>query len=102
MKLFLTGDDGVSGGARFWEARAGERSSRVKEVRKGRSGIYSHGEKLLAQRNWTNVPPTLLIRVTCVTHVQRGEHRVLSWVNRIIYHEKVERFEWQKPKIQIR
>ena len=71
-----------SGGARVWEARAGERSSGVKEVRKGRGGIYSHGEKLFARRNWTNVPLTLLIRLTCFTHVLRSGDRVRSWVNR--------------------
>ena len=50
-------------------------------MRKGRRGIYSHGEKLLARRNWTNVPLTLLIRMTCVTHVVRGGDRVRSWVS---------------------
>ena len=46
-------------------------------------GIYSRSEKLLAQGNWTNVPLTLLIHVTCVTHVLRGDERVRSWVKRI-------------------
>ena len=41
-------------------------------MRKGRRGIYSHGEKLLARRNWTNVPLTLLILMTCVAHVVRS------------------------------
>ena len=57
------------------------RSSGVKE-----RGIYSHGEKLFTRRNWTNVPLTLLIRMTCVTHVLRGGDRVRSWVNKIIHH----------------
>ena len=39
MKLFLTGDDEVVEALGFWEARAGERSSGVKEVRKGR-GVF--------------------------------------------------------------
>ena len=76
MKLFLTGDDDVAAALGF------EKLERSKsEVRKGR-GIYSHGEKLFARRNWTNVPLTLLIRLTCVTHVLRGGDRVRSWVNR--------------------
>ena len=33
-----------------------------------------------------NVPLTLLIRVTCVTHVLRGGDRARSWVNRIMHH----------------
>ena len=55
-------------------------------MRKGRRGIYSHGEKLLARGNWTNVPLTLLIRLTCVTHVLNSGDRVRSWVNRYVYH----------------
>ena len=82
MKLFLTGDDGVAAALGFEKLELGERSSGVKEVRKGRGGIYSHGEKRFARRNWTNVPLTLLIRTTCVTHVLRGGDRVRSWVNR--------------------
>ena len=53
-------------------------------MRKGRGGIYSHGEKLFARRNWTNVPLTLLIRLTCVTHVLRGGDRVRSWVSGLV------------------
>ena len=82
MKLFLTGDDEVEAALGFGKLERELRSSGVKEVRKGRRGIYSHGEKLLAQRNWTNVPMTLLIRMTCVTHVQRSGDCVRSWVNR--------------------
>ena len=65
----------------FESSSEGGRSSGVKEVRKGRRGIYSHGEKLLARRNWMNVPLTLLIRMTCVTHIVRGGDRVRSWVS---------------------
>ena len=54
-------------------------------MRKGRRGIYSHGKKLFARRNWMNVPLTLLIRLTCVTHVLRSGDRVRSWVNRIMH-----------------
>ena len=76
MKLFLTSDDGVAAALGFEELELErEQSSGVKEVRKGRGGIYSHGEKLFARRFWTNVPLTLLIRVTCVTHVLRGGDR---------------------------
>ena len=82
MKLILTGDHDVAAALGFEKHELGERSSGVKEVRKGRGGIYSHGEKLFAQRNWTNVPLTLLIRMTCVTHVLRSGDRVRSWVNR--------------------
>ena len=73
-----------SGGARVWGARAGERerSSGVKEVRKGWGGIYSRSEKLFARRFWTNLPLTLLLRLTCVTHELRSGDRVRSWVNR--------------------
>ena len=82
MKLFLTGGDEVAAALGFEKLELGERSGGVKEVRKGRGGIYSHGEKLLARRNWMNVPLTLLIRMTCVTHVLRGGDRVRSLVNR--------------------
>ena len=83
MKLLLTGDDGVAAVLGFEELeRERERSRGVKEVRKGRGSIYSHGEKLFARRFWTNVPLTLLIRLTCVTHVLRSGDRVRSWVNR--------------------
>ena len=82
MKLFLTDDDDVAMALGFEKLELGERSSGVKEVRKGRWGIYSHGEKRFARRNWTNVPLTLLIRMTCVTHVLRSGDRVRSWVNR--------------------
>ena len=82
MKLFLTGDDGVAAALGFEKLeRERERSSGVKEVRKGR-GIYSHGEKLFARRIWMNVPLTLLIRLTCVTHVLRSGDHVRSLVNR--------------------
>ena len=81
MKLFLIGDDDVAATLGFEKLELGERSSGVKEVRKGRGGIYSHGEKWFARRNWTNMPLTLLIRMTCVTHVVRGGDRVRSWVS---------------------
>ena len=32
------------------------------------------------------MPLTLLIRMTCVTHVLRGGDRARSWVNRIMCH----------------
>ena len=83
MKLFLTGDDGVAAVLGFEELeRERERSSGVKEVRKGCGGIYSRSEKLFAQRFWTNLPLTLLLRLTCVTHVLRSGDRVRSGVNR--------------------
>ena len=47
MKLFLTGDDDVAAALGFEKLELGERSSGVKEVRKGRGGIYSHGEKMV-------------------------------------------------------
>ena len=65
-----------------------EARARGSEVERGKyslrrvRGIYSRGEKLLAQGKWTNVPLTLLILETCVTHVQSGGDRVRSWVNR--------------------
>ena len=69
MKLFLTGDDDVAAALGFEKLELGERSSGVKEVRKGRGGIYSDGEKLVVRRFKTNVPLTLLLRTTGVTHV---------------------------------
>ena len=70
VKLFLTGDDEVAAALGFEKVeRERERSGGVKEVRKGRGGIYSRSEKLFARRFRTNVPLTLLIRMTCVTHV---------------------------------
>ncbi len=44
MKLFLTGDDDVAAVLGFEKLELGERSSGVKEVRKRRGGIYSHGK----------------------------------------------------------
>ena len=83
MKLFLTGDDGVAAALGFEKLeRERERSSGVKEVRKGRGGIYSRSEKLFARRFRMNLPLTLLLRLTCVTHVLRSGDRVRSWVNR--------------------
>ena len=67
-------------------------------MRKGR-GISRRSEKLLARGKWTNVPLTLLILATCVTHVLRSEDRVKSWVNILILPWDAERFERQKPKI---
>ena len=56
MKLFLTDDDDVAAALGFEKLELGERLSGVKEVRQGRGGIYSHGEKRFARRNWTNCP----------------------------------------------
>ena len=85
MKLFLTGGDEVAAVLGFEKLELErERLSGVKEVRKGRRGIYSHGEKLFSQRNWTNVPLTLLICMTCVTHVLRSGDRVRSWVSGLV------------------
>ena len=39
-------------------------------------GIYNRGEKPFVRGKWTNVPLTLLILATCVTHVQSGGDRV--------------------------
>ena len=69
----------------FESSSEGVRSSGVNKVRKGR-GTNSRSEKLLARGNWTNVPLTLLIRATWVTHVLRGGDHVKSWVNIIMYH----------------
>ena len=75
MKLFLTGGDEVAAALGFEKLELERGRAELKEVRKGRGGIYSHGEKWFARRNWTNVPLTLLIRLTCVTHVLRsGDH----------------------------
>ena len=83
MKLFLTGDDEIAAALGFHELeRERERSSGVKEVRKGRGGIYSRSEKLFARRFRTNVPLALLIHLTCVTHILNSGDRVRSWVNR--------------------
>ena len=52
-----------------------EISSEGSEIERGKCslrrvrGIYSHGEKTLAHGKWMNVPLTLLILATCVTHV---------------------------------
>ena len=83
MKLFLTGDDEVAAALGFEKLECGrERLNGVKEVRKGRGGIYSRSEKLFARRFRTNLPLTLLLRLTCVTHVLWSGDRVRSWVNR--------------------
>ena len=81
MKLFLTSDDEVAAALGFekLELREVERSKGSEE---GERGIYSRSEKLFVRRFRTNVPLTLLIRLTCVTHVLRGGDRVRSWVNR--------------------
>ena len=82
MKLFLTGDDGVAAALGFEKLeRERERSSGVKEVRKGEGLFIVAVKKLFARRFRTNMPLALLIRLTCVTHVLRGD-RVRSWVNR--------------------
>ena len=82
MKLFLTSDDEVATTLGFGSSSGRESRSEVKEVRKGERGIYSRGEKPLVRRIRTNVPLTLLLRVTCVTHILRSGDRVRSWVNR--------------------
>ena len=82
MKLFLTGDDEVAAALGFEKIELEKEVERSKGSEEGERGIYSHGEKLFARRNWTNVPLTLLIRLTCVTHVLRSGDRVRSWVNR--------------------
>ena len=69
MKLFLTGDDEVEAALGFEKLELEREVERRKGSEEGERGIYSHGEKLFAQRIWTNVPLTLLIRMTCVTHV---------------------------------
>ena len=61
------------------------RSSGVNEVRKGRRGIYRHGEKLFARRFRTNVPLPFLLHATCVTHILCSGDCVRSWVNRIMH-----------------
>ena len=76
MKLFLTGDDRVAVALGFEKLELGERSSGVKEVRKGRGGIYSHGEKLFARRFGTNMPLPFLLHTTCVTHILCSGDRV--------------------------
>ena len=54
-------------------------------MRKGRGGIYSHGEKLFARRFGTNVPLPFLLLTTCVTHVLCNGDRVRSWVSKIMH-----------------
>ena len=85
MKLFLTGGDEVAAALGFEKLELEREVERSKRSEEGERGIYSHGEKLLARRNWTNVPLTLLIRMTCVTHVVRGGDRVRSWVSKIMH-----------------
>ena len=81
MKLFLTGDDEVAAVLGFEKLEREREVEQSKGSEEGEGGIYSHGEKLFARRFWTNVPLTLLIRLTCVTHVLRSGDRVRSWVN---------------------
>ena len=69
MKLFLTGDDGVAEALGFEKLEQEREIEQSKEVRKGRRGIYSRSEKLFARRFRTNVPLTILLLTTCVTHV---------------------------------
>ena len=82
MKLFLTGDHEVAAALGFEKLELKKEVEWSKGSEEGEGGIYSHGEKLFARRNWRNVPLTLLIRLTCVTHVLRSGDRVRSWVNR--------------------
>ena len=82
MKLFLTSDDEVAAALGFEKLEQEREVERSKGTEEGDGGIYSHGEKLFARRNWMNVPLTLLIRLTCVTHVLRSGDHVRSWVNR--------------------
>ena len=72
MKLFLTGDDGVAAALGFEELEREREVERSKNSPRRVRGIYSRGEKPLARGKWTNVPLTLLILATCVTHVQCG------------------------------
>ena len=81
MKLFLTGGDEVAVALGFEKLELEREVERSKRSEDGKGGIYSHSEKLLARRNWTNVPLTLLIHMTCVTHVLRSGDHVRSWVS---------------------
>ena len=59
-----------------------ERSKRSED---GERGIYRGSEKLFARRFRTNVPLTILLLTTCVTHVLCSGDHVRSWVNRIMH-----------------
>ena len=59
-----------------------ERSKRSED---GERGIYRGSEKLFVRRFRMNVPLTILLLTTCVTHVLCGGDRVRSWVNRIMH-----------------
>ena len=78
MKLFLTGNDEEAAALGFEKLEREREIERSKGSEEGEGGIYSHGEKLFTRRFWTNVPLTLLIRLTCVTHVLRSGDRVRS------------------------
>ena len=82
MKLFLTGDDEVAAALGFEKLELEGEIEQSKGSDEGKEGIYSHGEKLFARRIWTNVPLTVLIRMTCVIHVLRSGDHVRWWVNR--------------------
>ena len=86
MKLFLTGDDGVAAALGFEELEREREVERSKRSENGERGIYRHGEKLFAQRFRTNVPLTILLLTTCVTHVLCSGDRVRSWVSKIMHH----------------
>ena len=82
MKLFLTGDDEVAAVLGFGKLEREREFERSKRSEEGYGGIYCHGEKLFARRFGTNVPLTLLLRTTCVTHVLCSGDHVRSWVNK--------------------
>ena len=75
MKLFLTGDDEVAAALGFGKLEREREVERSKNEEKKGRGIYSRGEKMFARRNWTNVPLTPLIRLTCVTHLLKSGDR---------------------------
>ena len=86
MKLVLTGDDGVAAPLGFGKLEREREVERSKRSEDGERGIYRGGEKLFARRFRTNVPLTILLLTTCVTHVLCSGDRVRSWVNRIMHH----------------
>ena len=85
MKLFLIGDDGGSGGARVGKLERGSEIEWSKRSEDGERGIYRGSEKLFARRFRTNVPLTILLLTTCVTHVLCSGDRVRSWVSKIMH-----------------
>ena len=59
VKLFLTGDNEVAAALGFEKLEWEREVERSKGSEEGERGIYSHGEKRFARRNWTNMPLTL-------------------------------------------